>query len=47
VKNCQVQGERAPIYRPVLGLGFLSGLIRLEWDWPKTFKRAALIYFPK
>jgi hypothetical protein len=29
VQNCQVQGERAPIYRHVLGLGFLSGPIRL------------------
>jgi hypothetical protein len=33
------------IYRHELGLGFFSGTIGLEWAWPKTLKRAALIYF--
>jgi hypothetical protein len=32
-------------YRHELGLGFFSGPIGLEWAWPKTPKRAALIYF--
>jgi hypothetical protein len=26
----------------VLGLGFLSGPIGLEWAWPKTLNRVAL-----
>jgi hypothetical protein len=45
VQNCQVQGDRDPIYRHGLGLGFLSGLNGLEWAWPKTLNRATLIYF--
>ena len=28
-----------------LGLGFLSGLNGLEWAWPKTLNRVALIIF--
>jgi hypothetical protein len=28
-----------------LGLGFSHGPNRLEWAWPKTPNRAALIYF--
>jgi hypothetical protein len=36
VQNCQVQGERAPIYMHVLGLGFLSGPMRLGWAGPNT-----------
>jgi hypothetical protein len=47
VQNNQVQGERDPIYRHVLGLGFLSGPIGLEWAWPKTRNRAAPNYFPQ
>jgi hypothetical protein len=39
LQNNQVQGERAPIYRHVLGLGFLSGPLGLEWAWPKTCNR--------
>jgi hypothetical protein len=45
VQNCQVQGERAPIYRHGLGLVFLSGPNGLEWAWPKTLNHAALNYF--
>jgi hypothetical protein len=37
--------ERAPIYRHVLGLGFVSGPIGLGWAWPKTRNRAALNIF--
>jgi hypothetical protein len=36
VQNSQVQGERAPIYRHEVGLGFLSGPIRLGWAGPNT-----------
>jgi hypothetical protein len=44
VKNCQVQGERAPIYRHVLGLGFQMG--QMGWvGLAQTLNRAALIYF--
>jgi hypothetical protein len=32
----QFARKRAPIYRHVLGLGFLSGPIGLEWAWPNT-----------
>jgi hypothetical protein len=35
VQNCQVQGERAPIYRHGLGLGFLSGPNVLDGLGPK------------
>jgi hypothetical protein len=45
VKICQVQGERAPIYRHGLGLGFLSGPNGLKWAWPKTLNRVTLNYF--
>jgi hypothetical protein len=31
----------------VLGLGFLSGPIGLEWAWPKPLNRVALNYFPE
>jgi hypothetical protein len=37
--------ERAPIYRHVLGLGFVSGPIGLGWALPKTCNRAALNIF--
>ena len=36
MQNNQVQGERTPIYRHVLGLGFLSGPIGLDWADPNT-----------
>jgi hypothetical protein len=36
VQNSQVQGERDPIYRHVVGLGFLSGPIGLGWAGPNT-----------
>jgi hypothetical protein len=36
VQNSQVQGERAPIYRHEVGLGFLSGPIGLGWADPNT-----------
>jgi hypothetical protein len=36
VQNCQVQGERAPIYRHVVGLGFFSGPIGLNGLGPKS-----------
>jgi hypothetical protein len=36
MENCQGQGERVPIYRHGLGLGFLSWPNGLEWAWPKT-----------
>jgi hypothetical protein len=36
VQNCHVQGERDPIYRHGLRLGFLNGPNGLEWAWPKT-----------
>jgi hypothetical protein len=36
VQNSQVQGERTPIYRHVVGLGFLSGPIGLGWAGPNT-----------
>jgi hypothetical protein len=36
VQNSQVQGERAPIYRHVVGLGFLSGPIGMGWAGPNT-----------
>ena len=45
VQNCQVQWERAPIYRHGLGLGFLSGPNGLEWAWPKKLNRVAPNYF--
>jgi hypothetical protein len=45
VQKCQMQGERDPIYRHGLGLGFLSGPNGLEWAWPKTRNQAALKYF--
>jgi hypothetical protein len=44
VKNCQVQGERAPIYRHVLGLGFQTG--QMGWvGLAQTRYRAALNIF--
>jgi hypothetical protein len=36
VQNSQVQRERAPIYRHVVGSGFLSGPIGLGWAGPNT-----------
>jgi hypothetical protein len=36
MENSQVQGERDPIYRRVLGLGFLSGPNGLGWAGPNT-----------
>jgi hypothetical protein len=36
VKNCQVQGRSTPIYRKMLGLGFLSGPNGLGWAGPNT-----------
>jgi hypothetical protein len=36
VQNNQMQGERAPIYRRALGLGFLSGPNGLGWAGPNT-----------
>jgi hypothetical protein len=44
MKNFQVQGRSTPIYRHGLGLGFLSGPIRLEWALPKTLNWTALNY---
>jgi hypothetical protein len=41
VQNNQMQGERAPIYRRALGLGFLSGPNGLA----QTRNRATLNYF--
>jgi hypothetical protein len=36
MENSQVQGERARIYRHVLGLVFLSGPNGLGWAGPNT-----------
>jgi hypothetical protein len=41
----QVQERGTSIYRHVLGLGFLSGPIGLEWAWPKILNRATLNSF--
>jgi hypothetical protein len=35
MNKSQFARERAPIYRHVLGLGFISGPIRLGWASPK------------
>jgi hypothetical protein len=36
MQSSQVQGERAPIYRHVVGLGFLIGPNGLGWAGPNT-----------
>jgi hypothetical protein len=45
MQNCQVQGERDPIYRGGTRVRVSIGPNGLGWAWPKTLKRAALIYF--
>jgi hypothetical protein len=46
VQNCQVQGERDPIYRHGLGLGFLSGPNRSGWAGSNTLSDCAK-HFPE
>jgi hypothetical protein len=45
MNKSQFARERAPIYRHVLGLGFLSGPNGLGWAGPNTKQGRAYLFF--